>query len=1316
MAQFILPVVGAAIGFTFGGPTGAQLGFALGSTANALFAPKPPGPQIGDLKAPKATYGSVIPYVEGHPRLPGIVIWASEKRAIKNEAEGGKGGLGGAEQSFYTYRIDVIYALAENDIGELRRVWVNGELVWSNAESSDQGTVEASAEAPWGEITLYSGADDQMPHPAYETAVGSANAPAYRGRTTVAIDDLDLGTSGQLPVITFECGGVGESSGSGEDFMYMPYANDPVDVIAPAATFVYSLSPPDYDITYNGDFASFGQTLPTGGTQNIQHAAIKATPFRTDYSDKTQYEVTITGVSVYVASPGFAAVCEFCVFRTIVTGRNAISIGAFFIDANTSQLYINKTDANGGSVATPHPIFFLDGSAERFTFRIEVPANPSNPAAINPSEPTLVYVKSDDPASAYFVETQIDAHFTGAFDYFAVGGGVRQTAGNTFHGINAFGIKDLRGYRGNARRSGGIPLSEPTLQEVVERQCLRAGINLAYVNATNLATRFVKAMAVTQITSPRAVIENLQRGYFFTAVETEGIFKFEFLGKAAVATLTFDELGAALDEPDFERLPITVAAEIEIPVQAFVRYINTFDDYQDGTEQSDRLVSPGPNTLAIELPIGFSPAEAKVIADITIQLAAVGATTGKLSLNRDYAYLEPADVVLVYDRDGNLYRVRLTTKNEADGVLTFDWVLDDATILNSSALTAGNYTNSTLVNPKADTDLEVLDAPLLRDVDDFIGVYVATQGAGSWAGAAVLQSNDGLTYTRALDSSRLAVLGSANTTLGDFAGGEVFDEINNLSVTINAPGQLASYTRDELLEFPYGVYLIGSEVVQAMNATLTGVDSDGNNVYSLSRLLRGRIGTEWAIGGHVADERVVLLTENTLSRASLNTSDVGQLRYFNGVTFGRNESTGDIENIVFQAVSQKPLAPVDLRRTELGFSWQRRTRHDTNFTGPTGSIVPLAEESESYDVELYNGATLVESDTVSGPQWLRSGLVNLGQIGAPCYGLRLIGSTFYGIRADGGFGLYPRQIVTFNSDGGEIETLATGATTSTISVGDTVLQFESTATNLYFASYSQPPLGAITAQIYRVAVADINTIAATLTNTNATYFPGIAHDGTNLWACENPDKLYRLNSSTLAVVNTYTISSALFYGQMRFSAGNLYIANSFDHTIVVVNPATGVESSRFSVVPNPGGLYIVGTVAFVTSLTSAQLGVYDLTIGAQLQIHDMQASSNLSDLSFGLFNGEVAVCSVDLNIYFFNATTGALVRKSRVPGQKYVNSIALATAGGLYLTGEPTPPITNTSRQTYKFEVGADDLTGYSLVVYQNSATVGRGYPAEKTL
>jgi hypothetical protein len=179
-----------------------------------------------------------------------------------------------------------------------------------------------------------------------------------------------------------------------------------------------------------------------------------------------------------------------------------------------------------------------------------------------------------------------------------------------------------------------VPLTEPTLQDVVERQCERAGLDLALVDASELATRNVRSMVISQISSPRAVIEMLASAYFFSSVESE-ILRFSFRGADPVASIGYDELVAAEDDP----LPIVKANDLELPVQVFVKYSNLNDNYQDGSEASDRLISSGQNTAQAELPLSFTPQEAKRIADGQLMDAAASALRfGPFGLTRDYAH------------------------------------------------------------------------------------------------------------------------------------------------------------------------------------------------------------------------------------------------------------------------------------------------------------------------------------------------------------------------------------------------------------------------------------------------------------------------------------------------------------------------------------------------------------------------------------------------------------------------------------------------------------------------------------------------------
>jgi hypothetical protein len=325
-------------------------------------------------------------------------------------------------------------------------------------------------------------------------------------------------------------------------------------------------------------------------------------------------------------------------------------------------------------------------------------------------------------------------------------------------------------------------------------------------------------------------------------------------------------------------------------------------------------------------------------------------------------------VVLLTDLDGSLFRVRVLKLSESGGVRTIEGILDDASVLASVVDTAvTGYTNSTTVAAAADTVLRLLDIPILRDGDDSSGIYVAAKGASTpWPGASVLDSTDGVEFGPVAEVLESANLGMCLTTLGAWAGGRVFDELNTVQVNVGA-GQASSSTRDALLnDQAINAWLIGSEIIQARDATLISA-----GIYELSGLLRGGRGTEWAMAGHGVGEQCAQLRPAGLRRVTIDTSRIGLSRCHKGVTFGRALGTAPAQGFTDTGVDRKPFSPFDARVSRDGsnnctITWQRRSRLAVRTTGPLGISVPLGEESESYSIDVYDDGTFTTIvDTLS---------------------------------------------------------------------------------------------------------------------------------------------------------------------------------------------------------------------------------------------------------------------------------------------------------------------------------------------------------------
>lgn len=954
MAALVVAAVGAAVGSAALGAgvvalgmTGAQIGWLAGSMlASALFAPsqKSQGPRLSDLAVPSGSYGTALPYVVGAPRLAGQIIWASTRRELANTTSHGKGG-GGSDFTQYTYDIDILIELSANEIQGVDQVFHNGKLIFNTSSDADAITLAASNNYDgWGRMTVYKGAADQLPDPVYEAAVGTANAVAYRGRGTVFIESLHLGSSGQLPVLTFRLGVGGNVlfldtfTAKAGDASAIPIAAHVPDQ-APAA-FTPWVSNTVVGVQTSPFIApegTFVQGAAGGGTLGFATDVVTATVPPSGFLPAFPFKVgaKLQGSSVNLGVSNFAG------FQST------------FVGGHTVFMSVEVTPGQRRAVVT------VQGAA---------------PAYLVYSTPWVPLL----PNAPY--DFQVD------FSEFSL---VAKVDGNIISGANpvafiAYGLMDvikfaLQHYDTDDAYIDSLYLIQTgsisnSLLNTVAALCVRAGLAASQFDVTGLAsiTRPVHALAVMPVPSMRSIIELLAGLYAFDIVLSDKLY-FRARGGASVLSLAYDDIGwvasgSALPDP----LPITQSNELEVPAQLALTYINIDNNNQPDTQYSDRLHSGQASTSAIEVPLGFTPQEAKQSVERMLLDQAWRLRT-QITLGLQYTALEPGDVVTVTDQDGSSYRLRLMQRTETAGVLTFDAVIDDPSVLVQSGTTAsGGSGGQTTVTAPANTVLALMDIPILRDVDNQAGHYYAMRGTQSnWFGGALFDSLDGTTYIHQANLATQAAIGTASSALGDWAGGNVFDMANSVTVTIAPFQQLASYSRDIILTGAAPGYLLGSEIFHALNATLVSA-----GVYTLSGLLRGRRGTEWAMPGHVAEEMFVELKPSGegYSFAPLANANLGVLRHYKGVSSGQLLSAVSAQTLTPLGIGLKPFAPVDARAdratADTVLSWRRRTRLSTRMLGPLPITPPWGEASLAYEIDIYSSsafATVVRTLSSSVP-------------------------------------------------------------------------------------------------------------------------------------------------------------------------------------------------------------------------------------------------------------------------------------------------------------------------------------------------------------
>lgn len=489
-------------------------------------------------------------------------------------------------------------------------------------------------------------------------------------------------------------------------------------------------------------------------------------------------------------------------------------------------------------------------------------------------------------------------------------------------------------------------LGTSSLAAVVRDLCRRAGLEAAQVDVARLHDQ-LEGFVISTPQTARGAIETLQTAYFFDAVESASQIKFVSRGGESLLSLVEDAL--AMPEGDAPPLGIVRAQELELPRRVNAVYLSRMQNYQAAMRYAERQVTESLDNLTLDLPVVCDDQQAQRIADITLYSLWVGRTSYRFELPVRYAQLEPADVLTI-NRDGILHRMRVVgTRFLTPSVMQVDAVADDVAcfdLFGSHAVSVPRMVENVAV---PGTVLQFLDIPAMPgDGPDRGMLRVALAGTGGgWGGAALYRSDDaGASYGRLLDVSQPAVMGTALQALP--AGvTQLMDEASQVDVVLLGKGELQSVTPLALLNGGNAA-LLGQEMIQFAQATLLEAGK-----YRLSGLLRGRLGTEWAVGSHGAGERFVLL-DAAVARLAVPHNLIGLSRPYKAVSFGGSLPATAPQELTYGAVALRPYSPVHVQGTRDGdgtisLSWVRRSRAAG---WQDGIDAPLNEYAEHYEVDI----------------------------------------------------------------------------------------------------------------------------------------------------------------------------------------------------------------------------------------------------------------------------------------------------------------------------------------------------------------------------
>lgn len=490
------------------------------------------------------------------------------------------------------------------------------------------------------------------------------------------------------------------------------------------------------------------------------------------------------------------------------------------------------------------------------------------------------------------------------------------------------------------------------------------GIDPAKVDTSRLVGTDVSGYLGIGLGKPRQSLENLMEFYLIDVREVGGVLEFFFRKDATKVTIPISDIVVSDSNPT--GIDILRRQPEEMLSQVLVSYVDSGREYNEASVPSQKVPNQPDNINTIAAPLVVGTSFAQNLANVILQEDYAARESIQFSLPLTYRTIQCGDVVELVVEDKS-YSFKVTAR-EIGKELTLQAVGVSTTIYEDQTFADGEDIIKPDNTPTA-TTLEFLEFPLLPTETDLdfqpkIGVYQSP-----WFGGVNIYKEDGSgghnLNTQVLFPATMGV------TTEPFGKGvtHVWDDTNTLTVQLQNPADsLASLSDLSVLNganlvavlTPSGEY----EMLQFSNATL---NMDGT--YTLSRLLRGRLGTEYYMGDPTPiGSTFVVVTPSRLGRLNIAEDQIEVQQDLRYGPFGSAISDPVYTDESYTPIGKyaRPYAPVQLTKTLNGLDWDLSWVRRTRYSGDSWAQVevPLNEETETYQIDILDGVTVVRTITV----------------------------------------------------------------------------------------------------------------------------------------------------------------------------------------------------------------------------------------------------------------------------------------------------------------------------------------------------------------
>lgn len=492
------------------------------------------------------------------------------------------------------------------------------------------------------------------------------------------------------------------------------------------------------------------------------------------------------------------------------------------------------------------------------------------------------------------------------------------------------------------------------LPDIIEDLCQRASLMSDRINLRGMDwQQIVRGFTIGNAYTASGCLQSLSSIFFFDPYSAEGRVGFVPRGRDAVATILDADM--IDDEQPVEDGNSRRGDPISVPRVLHLNYYDVAGGLNTDKQRSERPEGTrAEGEQSLQTPVTLSANEAASVVARTHGLM-VEQQKGELnfSLPDNWLRLTESDPVFV-QTDNKMVRAIIIQVETDDGEQRYKAIRDRQSLYTTEVqgIPAAPVTRppSSVAGP---TLLEFLDIPILRDVHDQLGFYLAVSGTlPAWPGASVELSLDGgENYIEAGTTRTASIIGELVTALGDHP--YPFPDTHSVcEVQIQTPNALLENTTLAGMMNRRNRALIGDEIVNFAEA-----DEVTPGVWELSHWLRGRKGTDTE--AHAIGERFVLLDTAMFIPAEL--AWLGQDLTFRAVTFGRPVDEATIVTVPFTGQSQVERRPAYLQARRDGSnvvaSWQGVGRIGG------GTHVAMGQHFAGYRVTVTDGATTQTHNT-----------------------------------------------------------------------------------------------------------------------------------------------------------------------------------------------------------------------------------------------------------------------------------------------------------------------------------------------------------------